>query len=83
MKKYKILFSKYYEILSVTETNNYIPENAVEYFDIGSDMQVPDFVLVRAKNINEAKHAGHKFIEQWKLEHGTGGNIMPEKNPET
>jgi|GEM_PF-3542611 len=73
MNKYKVLIGKRYQMLSVTETNNSIPEGKDIYYDMGKDMRIPDFVLVRADNIEEARRIGQRFIERWKQEHETSG----------
>lgn len=69
MKKFKVLIGKHYQLLSLTETNNTMPEDTDMYYDMGSDMKIPDFVLIRADNEHEAKEKGLAFIESWKVKH--------------
>jgi hypothetical protein len=69
MKKFKILIGKHYELLSLTETNNTMPEDTDTYYDMGSDMKIPDFVLIRAENEQDAREKALAFIRSWKQKH--------------
>lgn len=69
MKKFKALIGKHYQLLSLTETTDTIPEGMDIYFDLASDMKIPDFVLIRAENIDDARKASLDFIEEWKQKH--------------
>ncbi len=66
MKKFKILISKHFEILSITETEDTMPEGENLYYDMGSDMRVPDFVLIRSASMEQAREEGDHFIDQWR-----------------
>jgi hypothetical protein len=65
MKTYKILFGKENEILSVTESENQIPENKTHYFDKAKDMKFPDFLLVKAADTEDARKIGEAFLSKW------------------
>lgn len=69
MKKFKALIGKHYQLLSLTETTDTIPEGMDLYSDLGSDMKIPDFVLVCAENKDDAYKASMAFIEEWKQKH--------------
>lgn len=69
MKKFKALIGKHYQLLSLTETTDTIPEGMDQYSDMGSDMKIPDFVLIRAETMEDARKVGLAFIEEWKQKH--------------
>jgi hypothetical protein len=66
MKTYKILFGRESEILSVTESENQIPENKTHYFDKAKDKKYPDFLLVKAEDTEGARKIGEAFLAKWK-----------------
>ncbi len=66
MKKFKALIGRNYQLLSLTETTDNIPDGMDLYTDLGSDMKIPDFVLIRAANKDDAYKTGMDFIEEWK-----------------
>jgi len=68
MKTYKILFGKQYDILSVTESDNLMPGDSSHYYDKSEAMKTPDFLLVKASTIEDAKKMGEAFIEKWKTD---------------
>ncbi len=74
MKKFKVLVGRNYELLSLTETNNTMPEGQDLYYDLGSDMRMPDFVLIRAENEEDAYRKGLAFIETWRARHNAAGS---------
>jgi len=66
MKTFKILFSKNYDILSVTESDNAMPEDSSHYYDKAKDMHLPDFLLVKAEDVDGARKMGEAFLAKWK-----------------
>ncbi|PSK91682.1 hypothetical protein [Taibaiella chishuiensis] len=74
MKKFKVLIGRNYELLSLTETDNSMPDDKDLYYDWGSDMKMPDFVLIRAADKEEAYNKGLAFIEEWKAKHQSERN---------
>ena len=66
MKKFKILIGKHFELLSVTETDNAMPDHENIYYELGSDMRIPDFILIRAETLAQAREDGISFIRQWR-----------------
>ncbi len=66
MNTYKILFGKQYDILSVTESDNVMPEEASHYYDKSKAMKIPDFLLVKAGDKEDARKMGEAFMEKWK-----------------
>lgn len=72
MKKYKALIGKHYQLLSLTETTDNMPDGKDIYYDLGSDMKIPDFVLIHADNAAEAREKGLSFIESWRQKNEAG-----------
>ena len=66
MKTYKILFSKHYDILSVTESDNKMPEDSSHYYDKAKDTHLPDFLLVKAGDVEDARKMGEAFLMKWR-----------------